>query len=601
MRNASGRHSASGARRAIAARPGTAFACYAAAAVATTWPVAARLGRAFPGMPGDQTYNAWCVDHFWWRVLAGESPFVTDRVLYPVGANLMHAITAPVVALAALPFYLTGSLVLYFGLLVLATVVVGAFGMRACVRALGVDDVSALVAGLLYAASPTVLSFADSSHHFKSAAAAILPWGLVALLAFLREPRRPRTMAALSLVAWGLLFTDYYVWLMFLVLTLTIGLTCVRRRHVVGIAVAAAVNGVAALVLVTLVLPSLDPSDLLVGGEGFWSRANINLADLLVPGAANPILGALARYASDRPNGDVECYYLGVAPVALAVLGLAMAGRRRRGAVALGVLAGGLLLGFLACGTVVRFGQDTLLRGPSTAWYWLVALAPLRTLDLPRCFVLGLQTAVAVLAALGLAALRARPAARALTALVLMLVAVEYGTTGIRTYTVPVPTVFRRLADLPDRTLLEVPSGVTESKRVFGYDFGTPSNSLQMYFQTIHHHRRVGAYLSRIPASTYQAFERMPILGDLFVMTSPTSWGTWRWARRTLDRLPDYPPDVVRGFIARLDLGYVVIQPGPREAAYRESVERVLAGHIDHVEEYDGFVLLVLRRDPGQS
>jgi len=581
-------------------RTALATALYVTTAVLTTWPVAWELGRAFPGMPGDQTYNAWCVDHFWWRVMAGESPFVTDRVLYPVGANLMHAITAPVVALPALPFYLTGTLVLYFGILVLTTVVVGGLGGRALARGLGADPVSALAGGLLYAASPIVLSFADSSHHFKSAAAALLPWGVAALVAFLRAPQRRRALGGLSAIAWLLLFTDYYVWLMFLVLVALVGLPSIARRHARGILAAAVANGALAIALVALVLPPLDPTGLLVGGEGFWARANINLADLFVPGATNPLLGALARYASDRPNGDVECYYLGFVPLALAALGLGAAARRGGAGLAFGLFAGAGVLGMLACGTAVRFGSHTLLVGPRTLWYWLVALPPLRTLDLPRCFVLGVQLALAPLTACGLTALRARARGRVLAFVAMVLIAGEYAATGIRTYAVPVPEAFRRLAALPDRTLLEVPSGVTESKRVFGFDYSSPSNSWQMYFQTVHHRRRVGAYLSRIPTSTYQAFEGEPILGDLFLMTNPAGpRGASTWGSRSVDRLPDYPPGVVRRFLERFQLGYVLVQPGPRHDQFRANVERVLAGYVDRVEEIDGFVLLLLRRpDP---
>jgi hypothetical protein len=169
----------------------------------------------------------------------------------------------------------------------------------------------------------------------------------------------------------------------------------------------------------------------------------------------------------------------------------------------------------------------------------------------------------------------------------------------MRTYAVAVPTVIRSIAALPDGTLLEVPSGVTESKRIFGFDYCVPGNSRQMYFQTIHHHRRVGAYLSRIPTSTYQAFASEPILGDLFALTnppgpaSPSTWGV-----RNITRLPDYPPETVNRFLQRFDLAYVLLQPDGRQEIFRESVERVLAGHIERIEAVDGFVLLVLHRPP---
>src|SRR5436309_2396228 len=76
---------------------------YFVIAVVATYPIIWQLRDALPGHFSDQPFYVWAIDTFWVQVRAGMTPFWTDRVLYPVGANLMHATIAPFVSLFAYP------------------------------------------------------------------------------------------------------------------------------------------------------------------------------------------------------------------------------------------------------------------------------------------------------------------------------------------------------------------------------------------------------------------------------------------------------------------------------------------------------------------
>src|SRR5262245_16543126 len=81
------------------------IAAYVAAATLMTWPLVIRLGTdTLPGISGDQSQYMWNVDTFWMNVRAGWNPFYTSRVMFPIGANLMHTGYAPFVSLFAWPF-----------------------------------------------------------------------------------------------------------------------------------------------------------------------------------------------------------------------------------------------------------------------------------------------------------------------------------------------------------------------------------------------------------------------------------------------------------------------------------------------------------------
>jgi hypothetical protein len=567
------------------------LALYSGAAVVTTWPLVRRLGTAMPGRVGDQSFYMWAVDTFWTQLRAGESPFVTDRVLYPLGASMMHATTGPLIALLGYPFL--DRLPLYLALVALASLVVAAFGAFLLVRALTRDTAAAAIAGLAYGFSPVLLSILLSTHYLIAAGAALLPYGQLAVVRLARGGRPALPLAALSAVTWALFLTDFYVTVLHLLLVATAGcvlLPRLGRRALAPIAVALAANVLIAVAAVVWVLPPLDTGDLSGGGPGFWSRSVTNLADYLVPSTYNPFLGPrVAGWASDRPNGEVDVYFLGWGVLPLALAG-AVLGRRIPGVA--GLAAAGAAALVLACGTAIRFGSTELLTEHWTPFHWLVRLPSLNMLDTPRRFVIGVQLAVAALAGVGLARLAGRGRRRLVLAAGLLVAVVDYAQFGMELAVVPVPEIYRRLAAEPgDRTLLEIPSGVTESKSVFGYDFVDGLNNKQMYWQTVHRKRRVGVYFSRVPRVVYRWFDQQAVIGDIFTLA--TRNGTWRG--RTLETLPDYPARTVGDFVRTFDLGWVILSPNPRQAIFAEAVERVLAGRIARTErDTEGWVLYVL-------
>jgi MYXO-CTERM domain-containing protein len=559
---------------------------YLAVTLVLTHPLVWQLGTAMPGIPGDQTEYMWCVDTFWASVLAGQNPFTTNRVLYPVGANLMHTGFAPFVSLFAWPFL--GHLPLYLSLVVLVSYPAAAVAMFLLVRALTGNAGAAAIAGLLYGFGPPLVSFAEASHYYKVVAAALLPYGALSLVRFL-DAGRLRPLLGLSAVTWALVFTDYYVLVMHLLAVAIVGIVCLRARHVRGVVIAAIANAVLAIALIRWVFPPLDTSDLWGGGYGVTSRANANLADFLVPRVENPLLGRLGVWATDRPNGDVD-YFLGWGTLALALSGV---WRRRRSPLIVGLAAAGLILLVLACGPAIRFGHRELLTHAWTLWHWLAKLPSLNILDLPRPFALGAALSVTALAGVGLATWR-RP--RLAVVLGAVLFAVEYGQIGMRLSTFPVPAIYQRLAAKPGtRTLLELPSGITESKGGpslnLGINYSNIQNNPQMYWQTVHRKPRVGAYLSRIPRSTYQWFAEQPVISDLFIVTSTGN----EWNGRKVEALPSYPPEVVDRFLRTFNLGYVILQPHPQQAEFARTVEALLAGRIAAREaDAAGYVLYTL-------
>ncbi len=591
-------------------RARTAAALYGVASVLLTWPLVTSLGVAVPGWLGDQAYNIWAVDTFWTELVAGRSPLgITHRVFVPIGVNLAGLDSAPLVAFLAGPFWWWGAagLVTFFGVLCLVAPVVGGLGMRAAVLALGAEPWAASGAGLLYAASPTLVSFIGSPWHFKVAGGALFPWTLAALLRWQAAPSM-RRLLVLTAGTWALALTGYYAAAMFLVIAAAVVVVGLRRELLQPILYGLVLNGMLALLFAAFVtLPDLG--DLDIGGDFFWSHAHSDLRDLFVPGTAlsvaysggiagtgirwDGLLGHLARFKADT-GPDPGSYYLGMGALLLMVLAL---WRRDGDARVLGLVLGGVLLALLAGGSQLDWGGRTFAAGMATPWWWFMQVPGIDCFDLPRCFMLGANVALLAVAGAGLARLRPSWA----MGIALALVVLDYGRIGIPLATLPVPEAIRVVASLPgERTLLELPRGIVESKGGFGLG---PTNSIGDYWQTVHRKPTVAAYVSRVPHRTFTQFFDTLVLGDLLVLTNAehsfTNPADHR--ERRLTQLPGYQPWEVEAFVRNLDLGAVLLEaegvPEDVLALYRREVERLLAGRIAWQRSFpDGCELYVISR-----
>jgi hypothetical protein len=580
-----------------------AAALYLAFAVVTTWPVLPGIGTVLPGFQGDSANCVWALDLFWSSIVAGESPFETRQVYYPLGANLMHAGGAPTVALAAAPFWFWNGaqgIVAFFGVLAIAVIVIGGLGMRSCVQALTGNPVAALWCGLFYAGAPALVTFVGSPFYFRTAAAVMLPWGLAALVRFLETPRRARYLAGVSAVTWALLFTDYYMLFSFLVIVVVVGLVNVRPALVLPTLAGLAAN-VALAVVAIMLLPPLETTDFTVGGS-MWSLSAANLGDLFVPGPLpeqssqqifRGFLFPLSVYATDwGPNPS--SYFIGYGILALIIVGLVRRFDRRMA----GILLSAVVLVLFACGTIVQWSRDgvPLLQYPWSPFHWVVKVPTLQAFDNPRCFMLGAATPILALAGVGLASLRLR--ARTIGMLAAAVFLLDYAQAGIPVTRLSIPRVYQELAAMPKATLLELPSGVTESKGGVGLNYDRTDNNEAMFWQAFHHQPRVAGYMSRVPKSTFEWFFHEPVIGDLLLLTmNDSQWTCYHKETRKVERLPDYSPEAVDAFIRKLDLGYLIFRPGAKQLYFMDEVARLLGPRITRREMIDDYGFMIVDRD----
>jgi hypothetical protein len=552
-----------------ALRWGAAAVSSLALAVVLTWPWAIELwGGRIAGDAGQFTWNAWWVAH---QVLSLHNPWWTDFQYAPVGAyltghtldTLLFAVLAPLTAvIGPIPVY---GLVIV-GLHAAAAVLMWRLGL-----AMGLGDIGAATAGILWASSPIVV-FKATAHVHQLVLVACLPAAFLLWRRLVRSERLRDGVLLGGFVGAGLL-TDLLV-AAYLLLALGAaeayllagtGPARLRRR------LPALLAGVATLLVVGLPLwittIRAESSGHYAATEGDRVESarsfNADVAQFLLPSPFSRFLDGAYRSAAERLGALSEFNVdtpvsLGYATLALALVGLAATRRRRRtrwlaaSVVVCALLSLGptlKLAGHVYRPIPVQRGEALSAVLPGT---WLTAVPVLRDLRIPPRFMLLGAFAVVLLAGLGArAAVRGHGRAGVVAVACLCAVAVAEGAVAMEGDADPDAKRIARLiaADPRDGIVVDVPLAWADGFSSLGY---APAVGRPLFQQAIHEKPIASGYISRIDRSRYDLLVAHPLYRALLLRQVPA------------ENAPELPRPSEAAVVAdaeRLEARWVVVWP----------------------------------------
>lgn len=500
---------------------------YFVLALLFTDPLALHFDAAIPGDGFDGLQNYW---NLWWvrRALLEEqtSPFFTRQLYYPTGTSLLFHTLNIFNGLWSLPIQLLSNLAITYNSVVLFTFVLSGYGTFLLARHALRDrwqvtsgkhtflspvtcHLSSFLAGFIFAFAP--FRFAHLLGHMQVLSTEWIPFFALTFVQMQRShaPLWRRALLPALFLALNALCDWYYV-LYLLIFAALVMWWNVRGQTEDGRAQSAAVLRLppsvvnfAAVVLIFTALsaPLLIPM-LREGVAASYLRPplaeTISLsADLLAfvtPSEFHPWWGEATRSiaAHFTSSTSERTVFAGFVPMALAALGV---WRYRR--------AGWLWLLTLFSFFVLALGPYLHVLGSIVTpiplpYAWLYALVPLvRITRSVSRFDVMVMLALAILAALGLHALRARPKLIALCAL---FVGVEFLPIPYPLTPIAIPSFYQALKDEPGSfAILELP---------INWDRPDP-----LLYQTAHARPLITAYTSR--SNPLSLVERTPILNRL--------------------------------------------------------------------------------------
>jgi hypothetical protein len=544
---------------------------YFVISVIFTYPLILKLGNFLPGTPNDAYVYLWNIGNFWHQIFEGRNLFFTTEVMYPIGANLFFHTYAPLVSAFALPFL--NNLSLYMGLLILFSLTLSAFTAYLFIVEITQNKMAALTAGLIYAFSPIVGSFIESQHYYFLFSSFAYPLGLYFIYQYFKLIEI-KYLYFVTILFWIVLGIDYYSAVLFSLLVLVYFALNINVK-----------TFEIKKYLLVFILTILTPFIILFSFEKNFnefvihkqvvnssSTCNTNIEGFITPNINNPFFSMVDQ----KVNLDTPSYFLGWGILVIAIISIIKNWKIK---LIKDVTFIGLFFLLLSFGTNVKYFDSILAEGKYTLFYYFLKLPILGAIDCPIRFPIVIQLCIAILVAFFVAS--HKKVFRVFIAVFALLI-IEYGTTNINFSSTKIPTVYEHLTKQDSsKTLLEIPSGLTESKGAFGYDWSMQAlNSRQMYWQTFHKKPKVGIYMSRITNEKYDYFKNETVISDIF------NYSSLGGVKPTID----ITNDKIKNFIKIFNLGYIIFSPNPRQDEFTNYIDSEFREHIINRQNFEGFI-----------
>jgi hypothetical protein len=501
------------------------------ASVLLSWPTITQIGSYVPGDGGDDPAIVW---NLWWvkyaLLNAGQNPFNSDFMFFPIGINLVFYTLTVLNAVTALPLTLLLSLPAASNLHLLFTFTVGGYGTYLLVwyilgktpgKGTSYVRLTALVAGAFYVFASNKW-FYVALGQFNIASTHWIPFAVLYILRAHDQPTRLKNavMAGffMALQAWAemtyasflLVFLGLY-WLFVIIHYWPRLLSQLRAGLLTTLIFVIGISP-----LVAQMLPDmLAEGDFLVEGSGFAEAFSADLLGLIIPTMLHPLLGYIV-YETNITNFDKgQHIYLGV--VFLGLAGAALGSwRQPRLKFWFGAA---VVFGLLALGPVITAnGHSTGIPGPFLVFQQLPVFKANRY---PSRYGVMLVLSLSIIAAFGLAWLGQRISSAKLKNSLLGVVAAlflfEHLGVPLPQSDMRIPAQYQVIArDPANTTVLDIPFAWRNGFRIIGAV--TTEFMFGQFYQTFHQKPLLQGNTSRNPSLKFDYFTRAPVLNSLLAL-----------------------------------------------------------------------------------
>ncbi len=397
---------------------------YLVIALVMFWNITLNIATAVVNGGGDVYQSLW---NLWWTPFSlfvlHQSPYITNYLFYPVGANLVTQTMTPLAGIISWPLQAV-SLAFAYNVLFFTSFLLGGVFMYMLAKYITRNKYAAFIAGLIFAFSP--MHIAQGYSHLQWTITEFIPLFTLFFLLALRGENRRRLYAVLAGICFCLLtfagdIEQGMIMVVFAVVSLIL-LVIVERKDVLSkksltnMVIIAIVAFVVSLPFLVLILPNVT--------SGALSNANYltdvphnmlysaTLSNFLVPSYYNGIFHNLEIESVNQSYGLVynntmysadpteKVAYLGYVALALAVLGIVFEIKKNRASTIYWVAIGVIFVLF-ALGPYIQL-TGTISTGIPTLYSLYKAVPLFNIVREPGRFDVIVTMALAVLAALGI-------------------------------------------------------------------------------------------------------------------------------------------------------------------------------------------------------
>lgn len=514
-----------------------AFFIYLIIALVMFWNITGSISSVVPNGGGDVYQSLWGL---WWvpfSVFAlHQSPYITQFLFYPIGANLVSQTMVPLSGIATAPLQALVGLVATYNILFFLSFALGGLFMFLLARYLVKNNYAAFIAGLIFAFSP--MHIAQSYSHLQWTIIEFIPLFILCFLLLVRtKEKRYAVYSAISFILLAFMgdIEQAIIMVVFVIASVIIMLA-IERREVLNRHFVFNMGILAVLVLVIGSPFFISIGQNLSGGLSSAGQLSDvvhnmlysdNLASFFLPsyyngifhgaalGYVNTVYGMTYQGLQYTPDITEKVSYLGYSVILLVLLALYHEHRKNKMRDIIYWIAILIVFALFALGPNIQILNWS--SGVPTLYSAYRAVPLFNLVREPGRFDVVITVAVAALAAIGfdhLSKSRYGKNALALAVVFSVLILIEYngmplsgGFAGSLVTNAQIPQAYGQLGKVAGNfSVLVLPALPNLATGSFLYP------GMAMYYQTSFGKPLFGGYTTRTNSSQQQILENVPLV-----------------------------------------------------------------------------------------
>jgi len=536
------------------------FVFYCGLSLILTFPLVQNFTKAIPGTSFESYFFLW---NQWWirdSLLHFRNPYVTDLIAYPFQSSLTFHTMVFFNDFVSIPLQSIFSAVVSFNIIFILSLAASAFGMYLLVNYLFKNRIVAVLSGIFFVFNFYI--YGEMLGHFQYVSLYPIPFFIYYFIKVFNENKKINSILAGAFAAISFYNSYYYAFGLMFFAVMAIGWGLFKNKELIF----SKVKNLALIVAVCLTLasPILFQSfkTALSGDYSFPTLDQINLytpdlRSFLVPPTLHSVYGNNFINYYNSLSYHSSTVYLSYLLLIFAIIGYFFGKKNDFFLSSKFWLFFTAVFLFISLGPLLYldgyvFHVSKLLTTIPLPYFLLYKLPFFNGILVPPRFIIFVILGLIMIGAFSLTALFAKIKSSwikfSLAFLLAGLFLFENFTLPIPISAVKIPAFYERLSrESGDFTLLELPFALSTSYFTLG---SVQTSSQTQFFQTVHHKKMLGGWISRVPDGYYEFYNK---LTGLDYLINPYQNFDKKTAEDNSNK--------VKSNFSKLNIRYIIIHP----------------------------------------
>jgi len=536
------------------------FVFYCGLSLILTFPLVQNFTKAIPGTSFESYFFLW---NQWWirdSLLHFRNPYVTDLIAYPFQPSLTFHTMVFFNDFVSIPLQYIFSAVISFNIMFILSLATSAFGMFLLVNYLFKSRLVALLGGIFFVFNFYI--YGEMLGHFQYVSVYPIPFFIYYFIKIFNENKKINSILAGAFGAISIYNSYYYAFGLIFFSVITISWSLFKNKELLF-------SKIKDLILVFFVCLALSSPVLylsfktaLSGNYQFPMLDQINLytpdlRSFLVPPTLHSVYGNNFINYYNSLSYHSSTVYLSYLLLIFAIIGYFFGKKNDFFLSSKFWLFFTAVFLFISLGPLLYldgyvFHVSKLLTTIPLPYFLLYKLPFFNGILVPPRFIIFVIFGLIMIGAFSLTTMFAKIKSRwikfSLAFLLAGLFLFENFTLPIPISAVKIPAFYERLSrESGDFTLLELPFALSTSYFTLG---SVQTSSQTQFFQTVHHKKILGGWISRVPDSYYEFYNK---LTGLDYLINPYQNFDKKTAEDNSDK--------VKSNFSKLNIRYIIIHP----------------------------------------